>query len=234
MADEKKTTTRKRSTKKATEAEPEVKQVEQSAPAADAAEPEQKPTERMYTEAEVQAMIASLLAKQKKPEEDVVRMYYAGVCSKDNEAELPGYGVIRPGQYLEIQKREFGGKFMSPQARKFIQKRRLLVLDGLDEAERRRWNCDYKRGEVLTENALDNLLDMPLKELETLFSLLCKEHKQFVARYINSIVDGAKRANKPCDSRITLPLLRALNDAGKTDFPEGIFAQTIEAVRAEL
>ena len=26
----------------------------------------------------------------------------------------------------------------------------------------------------------------------------------------------------------------ALNDAGKTDFPEGVFAQTIEAVRAEL
>lgn len=227
--------TRKR-TKKATEAEQEVKQEAAAEAAAEtpAETPAEKPAERMYTEAEVQAMIASLLAKQKKPEEEIVRLYYAGVCAKENEAELPGYGVIRPGQYLEIPKKEFGGKFMSPQARKFIQKRRILVLDGLSESERKRWNCDYKRGEVLTENALENLLDMPLDELERLFSQLCKDHKQFVARYINSLVDSSKRAEKPCDNRISLSMLRALNEAGKADFPEGLFTQTIESVRAEL
>ena len=188
---------------------------------------------RMYTEEEVQAMIASLLAKN-KPEEEIVRLYYAGVCAKENEAELPGYGVIRPGQYIEIPKKEFGGKFMSPQARKFITKRRLLVLDGLNEAERRRWGCDYKRGEVLDENAFDNLLDMPLNELETLFRALCKEHKQFVARYIVSMVERAKQSGTAVDNRISLSLLRALNEAAKGDYPEGLFAQTIEAVRAEL
>ena len=230
MAEAKKTT--RKSTKKVTEAEPEVKQEAVAEAATDI--PAEKPAERMYTEAEVQAMIASLLAKQKKPEEEIVRLYYAGVCAAQNEAELPGYGVIRPGQYMEIPKKEFSGKFMTPQARKFIAKRRILVLDGLTEAECRRWNCDYKRGEVLTENALDNLLDMPMNELETLFSLLCKEHKQFVARYINSIVDSAKRNEKALDNRITMPLLRALNEAALGDFPDGLFKQTIEAVRAEL
>lgn len=235
MAEEKVTeqTTKKRSRKTA-QKEPEPAVQEERIAAAQEAPRNDSSAERTYTEAEVQAIIAQLLAKNGKQEEEIVRMYYAGVCSKENEAELPGYGVIRPGQYLEVPKKEFGGKFMSPQARKFITKRRLLVLDGLNEAERKRWNCDYQRGEVLTENALENLLDMPLGELSKLFSALCKEHKQFVARYVISIVDKANRNGTAIDNRISLPLLRTLNEAGKKDFPEGLFAQTIEEVKKAM
>lgn len=196
------------------------------------AEPEQ-PKERMYTEAEVQAMIASLLAKN-RPEEDTVRLYFTAVCAKNNAAELPGYGVIRPGQYLEIPKKEFGGKFMSPQARKFIEKRRLLVLDGLNESERRRWNCDYKRGEVLDENAFDHLLDMKDEELIPLFNALCKEHKEFVARYIISMVDQCISGGKRIDNRLSLQRVRALNEASKTETPEGMLAKTVEIIRDNL
>lgn len=226
MAEEEKTTEIKEEAPKKKRTKKQAEQKSEAAP--------EKPAERTYSEAEVQAIIAQLLAKNSKPEEEIVRMYYAGVCSKENEAELPGYGVIRPGQYLEIPKREFGGKFMSPQARKFIEKRRILVLDGLNESERRRWNCDYKRGEVLTENALDNLLDMPLGELSRFFALLCKEHKQFVARFIISMVDKAKRNDSAIDNRISLALLRTLNEAGKNDFPDGLFAQTIEEVKKAM
>lgn len=226
MAEEEKTTEIKEEAPKKKRTKKPAEQKSEAAP--------EKLAERTYSEAEVQAIIAQLLAKNSKPEEEIVRMYYAGVCSKENEAELPGYGVIRPGQYLEIPKREFGGKFMSPQARKFIEKRRILVLDGLNESERRRWNCDYKRGEVLTENALDNLLDMPLGELSRFFALLCKEHKQFVARFIISIVDKAKRNDAAIDNRISLALLRTLNEAGKNDFPDGLFAQTIEEVKKAM
>lgn len=189
------------------------------------------PTERTYTESEVQAMIAALLAKQKKPEDEVVRLYFMNVCNKDNAAELPGYGVVRPGQYLEIPKKEFGGKFMSAQARKFIEKRRLLVLDGLNEEERRRWNCDYKRGENLTENAFDRLLDMPQSELVALFKALCVEHKEFVARFIFSMVADAREKKLPVDNRISLGLVRELNEASKADKAEGMLGKTVELVK---
>ena len=193
----------------------------------------EKPAERTYTESEVQAIIAQLLAKQ-KPEDENVSLYFLSVCAVNNEAELPGYGVIRPGQYLEIPKKEFFGKFMSPQVRKFIEKRRLLVLDGLSEQERRRYNCDYKRGEILTEHALETILDMPLSGLTELFRALGKDHKIFVARYINSIVDEAQRKGVRIDNRISLDLLRTLNSAAMADFPEGIFKQTIEAFKKDL
>jgi hypothetical protein len=195
------------------------------------AEPRNDKTERTYTESEVQAMIAALLAKQKKPEDDVVRLYFMNVCNKNNAAELPGYGVVRPGQYLEIPKKEFGGKFMSAQARKFIEKRRLLVLDGLNEEERRRWNCDYKRGETLTENAFDRLLDMPGEELLKLFKALCVEHKEFVARFIFSMVADAKENKHPLDNRISLSLVRDLNEASKADCAEGMLSKTVEMVK---
>lgn len=193
----------------------------------------EKPSERTYTESEVQAIIAQLLAKQ-KPEDENVSLYFLSVCAVNNEAELPGYGVIRPGQYLEIPKKEFFGKFMSPQVRKFIEKRRLLVLDGLSEQERRRYNCDYKRGEVLTEHALETILDMPLSGLTELFRALGRDHKIFVARYINSIVDEAQRKCVRIDNRISLELLRSLNSAAMADFPDGIFKQTIEAFKKDL
>lgn len=204
-----------------------------ASPAAEPAEAAERRSGRTYTEEEVQAMIASILAKQ-KPEDEVVRMYYLAVCAPTSEADLPGYGVLRPGQYLEVPKKEFGGKFMSPQARLFIRKRRLLVLDGLSDEERQRWNCDYKRGEILTEDALDHLLDMPLPEVETLFSALGKEHKVFVARYINTIVDEANRNGEPIDNRISLELLRALNEASKKDVPDGLFTRTVELFKAML
>lgn len=195
-----------------------------------------KPKERLYTEAEVQAMIQQLLAKQeKKPEDESVVMYYAGVCAAGNEAQLGDYGVIRPGQYLEVPKKEFGGKFMGAQARKFIDKRRLIVLSGLNEAERIRWNCDYKPGEVLDVNAFDGLLNMPLGQLSALFNALCLEHKEFLSRYITGLVDGAARAGKPIDNRVSLAMIRALNPLSKCEkYPDGMLAKLDTAIREKM
>ena len=195
-----------------------------------------KPTERLYTEAEVHAMIQQLLSKQeKKPEDEMVVMYYAGVCAPGNEAQLGDYGVIRPGQYLEVPKKEFGGKFMGAQARKFIEKRRLIVLSGLNDAERVRWGCDYKPGEVLDVNAFDGLLNMPLSQLAALFNALCVEHKEFLSRYITGLVDGAARAGKPIDNRVSLAMIRALNPLSKCEkYPEGMLAKLDTAIREKM
>lgn len=224
--------TKKTTVKAETAAEQPVEAEIKEAPA----EQPVKATERLYTEAEVQAMIRQLLAQQtKKPEDELVVMYYAGVCSPLNEAEIPGYGVIRPGQYIEIPKKEFGGKFMSAQARLFLQKRRLIVVSGLNEDERKRWGCDYKPGEVLDIHAFDNLLNKPLSELSGLFAALCIEHKEFMARYIFGLVDGAVRAGNPIDNRVSLALIRELNPLSKCEaYPEGMLARAEAIIKEKM
>ena len=83
---------------------------------------------------------------------------------------------------------------------------------------------------VLDVNAFDNLLNKPLSELSALFSALCAEHKEFVARYIFGLVDGAARAKKPIDNRISLALVRELNGKSKSEkYPEGMLAR-VEAI----
>lgn len=206
------------------------------------------PAEKTYTEREVvdlvsglQQQIEALKAQiggqsaaqaQTKPEEVVV-LYYVPACSPDNEANLGDYGVVRPGQYIEIPKKEFG-RFMSPQARKFVEKRRLLVLSGLNEEERRRWNCDYRPGETLTENAFDNLLDLSEAKIADLFRALCPEHKRAVVRFLYSKADEAQRKGEPIDNRIDLSKARTLNEISKSVEPDGMLNLLIERIKEQL
>ena len=206
------------------------------------------PAEKTYTESEVMSLVTGLQQQiealkaqtgaqsaapaQTKPEE-VVILYYVPACSPDNEANLGDYGVVRPGQYIEIPKKEFG-RFMSPQARKFVEKRRLLVLSGLNEEERRRWNCDYRPGETLTENAFDNLLDLSEAKIADLFRALCTEHKRAVVRFLYSKADEAQRRGEPIDNRIDLSKARALNEISKSVEPDGMLNLLIERIKEQL
>lgn len=234
MATEKKTTTRKQK-----EAAPEVEEKIEPTPA---------PAEQTYTESELMGLVSDLRQQiealkaqiggqsaapaQTKPEEVVV-LYYVPACSPDNEANLGDYGVVRPGQYIEIPKKEFG-RFMGPQARKFVEKRRLLVLSGLNEEERRRWNCDYRLGETLTENAFDGLLDLSEAKIADLFRALCPEHKKAVVRFLYSKADEAQRRGELIDNRIDLSKVRTLNDLSKSVEPEGMLNPLIERIKAQL
>ena len=213
---------------------------------------EEKPVEtaeKTYTEGEVRTLFSDLQAQIEalkaqlndksetpapaKQESEVVVLYYVPACSPDNEANLGDYGVVRPGQYIEIPKKEFG-RFMGPQARKFVEKRRLLVLSGLNEEERRRWNCDYKKGETLTENAFDNLLDLSEAKITDLFRALCPEHQKAVARFLISKADEALRKGERIDNRIDLSKVRALNEISKGAEPNGMLTKLEEQVKAQI
>lgn len=204
--------------------------------------------EKTYTESEVirrvsglQQQIETLKAQigaqsedqEQTKQDEVVILYYVPACSPDNEANLGDYGVVRPGQYIEIPKKEFG-RFLSPQARKFVEKRRLLVLSGLNEEERRRWNCDYRPGETLTENAFDILLDLSEAKIADLFRALCTEHKRAVVRFLYSKADEAKRKGEPIDNRIDLSKARALNEISKSVEPDGMLNLLIERIKEQL
>lgn len=206
------------------------------------------PAEKTYTEREVMGLVSGLQQQiealkaqigtqsadpAQTKQEEVVILYYVPACSPDNEANLGDYGVVRPGQYIEIPKNEFG-RFMSPQARKFVEKRRLLILSGLNEEERCRWNCDYHPGETLTENAFDNLLDLSEAKIADLFRALCTEHKRAVVRFLYSKADDAQRRGEPIDNRIDLSKARTLNEISKSVEPDGMLNLLIERIKEQL
>lgn len=97
-----------------------------------------------------------------------------------------------------------------------LNQRRLIVLNGLNEDERRRYNVDYKDGELLDMQMFDRLLDVGLERLKELFSKLCVEHKRMVAtHFISSYQRG--------DNRISREKVEPLNDLSKSEDPKGMF-----------
>ena len=193
---------------------------------------------KTYTKAELDAMIAAAVQQAvanyapapvpaQTAGESVVTVLFIAEVSKENQLELPGYGAMRPNSYLEIPKKEFGGKFMSPLARLLIDKRHLLVVDGLTEDERIRWNCDYKDGEVLSERVFDHMLDYDTAQLCDIVSHLCDEHKRFVCRRITQA-----RVDK--DNRLSLDRVKAVNALTTRIVEGGLLKSVIEDFAKEL
>ena len=143
-----------------------------------------------------------------KPEENVELTYIAAV-SPNNVLSLGEYGTLNGvGGYIEVPRKEFGGKFLTPEVRGLLRDRRLIVLNGLNEDERKRYGVDYKGEELLDMQMFDRLLDMPLDRLKEIFTKLCPEHRQVVAtRFISAYQKG--------DNRISREKVEPLNDLSK-------------------
>ena len=91
----------------------------------------------------------------------VVELTFIASVSPDNVTSLGDYGSLNGvGGYIEIPRKEFGGKFMTPVVRSLLRDRSLIVCSGLNEAERKRYGVDYREGELLDMDAFDRLLDM--------------------------------------------------------------------------
>ena len=194
----------------------------------------------MFSAEQVRAMIAAAveqaLSKAKAEAaqpvriaaaEETVTVGYLAAVSNKSVLELPGYGTLRPGGYIEVPKREFGNKFMSNLVRKRIDNRHLIVMSGLTQEERRRWNCDYRAGEVLDERTFDRLLELPTPELAAIFEKLCPEHQRFVAcRMITAKEKG--------DNRISMEKARRINELSKASDPAGMLKPVLEAFSAEI
>ena len=189
------------------------------------------PTEKTYTEAEVKKLVdAAVKASPRVSGESqpVVTLLYIAEVAPDNELELPGYGVMRPGSYLDVPKKEFGGQFMSTLARKLIDKRHLIVMDGLTEAERLRWNCAYREGEVLDEETFDSFLSLPVEKLGEIFEKLCPEHKRFVCC---RMITAWERE----DNRVGLEKVKLIDElAEKTKETAGMLKPLKQACAAKL
>lgn len=178
-------------------------------------------------ESEVEALrreLAQLKAQLGKPADGVVELTFLASVSPNNVCSLGDYGSLNGvGGYIEIPRKEFGGKFMTPVARSLLQDRSLIVCSGLSEEERKRYGVDYREGELLDMSAFDRLLDMPPAELTKLFTKLCPEHKEFAAtRFITAYEKG--------DNRVSREKIEPLNDISKEINPKGMFRPILEGM----
>lgn len=181
---------------------------------------------------QLEAMQKQIEAMQKNPgstvvmakPEETVELTYIAAVSPTNVLSLGDYGYLNGvGGYVEVPRKEFGGKFMTPEIRGLLNQRRLIVLNGLNEDERRRYNVDYKDGELLDMQMFDRLLDVGLERLKELFSKLCVEHKRMVAtHFISSYQRG--------DNRISCEKVEPLNDLSKSEDPKGMFRPILESL----
>lgn len=158
-----------------------------------------------------------------KPEE-MVKLTYISNVSPNNVLDLGEFGQMTGvGWVIEVPRKDFGGRFMTPFVQKLIAKRRLVVLDGLNKEERVRYGVDYKDGEILDMNMFDRLIGMNIDDLKNIFQNLCAQHQQFVAtRFIT--------AYERRDNRISRDVVEQLQALSKKNYPNGLFNPILEAM----
>ncbi len=173
------------------------------------------------------AELRALAKGQAAQVDGVVELTFIAAVSPDNVTSLGDYGSLNGvGGYIEIPRKEFGGKFMTPVVRSLLRDRSLIVCSGLNEAERKRYGVDYREGELLDMDAFDRLLDMGLATLTTLFRKLCPEHKAFAAtRFITAYEKG--------DNRISREKIEPLNDISKEIDSSGMFKPILKGMNQE-
>lgn len=161
-----------------------------------------------------------------KPEE-MVKLTYISNVSPTNILDLGDFGQMTGvGWVIEVPRKDFGGKFMTPFVQKLIAKRRLIVLDGLNEEERIRYNVAYKPGEVMDVQMFDKLIGMDVEKLTNIFKNLCAEHQQFVAtRFITTYERG--------DNRIGRDVIEPLQALSKENYPNGLFNPILEKMNKD-
>lgn len=161
-----------------------------------------------------------------KPEE-MVKVTYISNVSPTNILDLGDFGQMTGvGWVIEVPRKDFGGKFMTPFVQKLIAKRRLIALDGLNEDERIRYNVAYKPGEVMDVQMFDKLIGMDVEKLTNIFKNLCAEHQQFVAtRFITAYERG--------DNRIGRDVIEPLQALSKENHPNGLFNPILEKMNKD-
>lgn len=199
-----------------------------------------EPQETMIPMSEVQKMIATEVARAK---EELQRLQPAVVnVTKDEYVTLLFVGVIAPGTIvsmgelgrftkagamLDVPKKTFmNGQTLVVQ--KLLEKRYVLVVDGLTDDERVRYGLDYKKGEVFTKEAFDRLLDFPAEKLSEIFEKLCDRHKEIACSILLS------KYFEKSDKRVSLDKVKALNKMTKHLQSDGLLAPVLEDMGAKI
>lgn len=175
----------------------ETEKVETSEPIETPVEKTEEPKEakKEYTDAEIEAIVAAAVAKAmakvpaktETPASDgVVTLLFVGGIAPGTVVALEGLGKIpRDGNFLTVPKKDFFTN-LSASTDRLLQKRKLIVVDGLTDDERERYGVLYKEGELLSADMYQKLLTFPADKLGAIYRGLCKEHREIVRRVFNT------------------------------------------------
>ena len=207
------TTTKKRTTKKTTTAA--------EKPAADEIKEEKTVAEPEAPAAPAPQPVTMVVEEKDPP----IKILYIDSAIPNNEIKIgQGRSIFGSGKIFAVQRDQFEGEFMTTTIMELMAQKKLIVLSGLSDEDRRLYNCYYGEGEVLTgERMFDFFFDMDTDEACAKFEALCPEHRQFVAtRFIDAWESG--------DNRITRDKVEALNKISKENDPDGLFTPIVKAL----
>lgn len=192
---------------------------------------------RTYSEAETQAMIQKAVEEALKkqsngtilqvvPEEKVTLLFIGGI-SNGTTVNLGTIGKInKDGGTIEVPKRDFI-QGMNPTVDLLLKNRKLIVVNGLNEEERERYELIYGEDEVLSANAFRKLLSYDTKTICDIFEKLCVEHKRIVVRvFLNAYMNNR-------DQRVSSEKVKALNKISKSVEERGMFIYLLELMGRE-
>ena len=222
-------------TAKKEEIKEEIKLPELAAPET-AEQPAEQP--KSYSEAELQAMIAAAVAKAMaelaaKPAEqpaaparERIMLLWMAPVAEDNVQDFGPQGRFGriTGSYgsFYVPKDDFP-QILDGMARMFLERRWLIVVSGLDDAERDAFGVNYKPGELLDQQAFRRLAEQGMKLLD-IYPALCPGHKKIVAA---SVYEAWKGGNKA----VTRGLVKELNRLCRKIDPE---ERTFRAILDEM
>lgn len=138
---------------------------------------------------QIDAMQEQLLALQRpqviQVAADTERVYFlwqAEVADYNLVTFGPGgmYGSItgKTGTF-SVPKNEMS-RILDDRTRRFLEKRWLIVVDGLSDDERESLDVAYKDGEILDRKVFARMVDLPKDEISEVYRKLCKSHKEMV------------------------------------------------------
>lgn len=214
----KRTTTRKKTTKAEapeTAAVVETAVVEAATPIVEAPVAQPAPVQQV-----------NMVVEQKAP---AIKILYIDSAIPNNEIKIgQGRSIFGSGKIFAVQREQFEGEFMTSTIMDLMQQKKLIVLSGLTDEERKLYGCYYTAGEVLTgERMFDFFFNMSTEEAAEKFEALCPEHRQFVAtRFID--------AYEKHDNRITRDKVEALNKISKENDPDGLFTPIVRDLNEKV
>ena len=195
---------------------------------------EETKKEQTFTKAQVEKMMAEMKAEflkgMQQPQQviqvskdEYVTVLYIGVMADNASVSLGKLGRInRAGTLLDISKKEFIQSLGTPLIDNLLRKRSLIVVNGLTQEDRVRYGLDYADGELLTQDKFFKLLDLEPKEICSIFSKLCDEHKKTVAKMYYSAYFERN------DNRVHVDTVKKLNKLSKTIDKNGLFTPILE------
>lgn len=199
---------------------------------------EKKPTpEKTYSEAQVKGLIAAAVAEAMKKQgdskvysivpEEKVTLLFIGAIAKGTEVCLGEIGKItRDGGVLEVPKKDFFQK-MNATVESLLEDRKLLVIDGVTDEEKERYNLCYGDNDVLTAQSYRKILDYDTETLCDIFSRLCEQHRKIVTK----VFFGAYASG---DARVTLQKCQELNRISKETDKVGLFTEILKDMGKKL